>query len=312
MKPSHSSTATAPIWTSQWLFAAGVYNLVWGASVIVWPHWLFDATGLERMNYPEIWQCVGMIVGVYGLGYLIAATSPRMHWPIVLVGLLGKIFGPIGFAIAMDRGVFPPAFGLTILTNDLVWWIPFGMILWDAWRSRAVDPNLVGSLQRFVREVRIEAQPSVVFRFHESPEALERLIPPWENMHVAESAGSLQVGTRVVLNGRVGPVPVRWVARHSAYDPPNLFEDFQESGPFTVWVHRHQFLPDGEGGTILRDEVNYAVPLGLLGQWLGGWFVRRKLEAMFAYRHEVTKRLVESGENSVRPEATALLSKEAT
>ncbi|MCA9090873.1 MAG: SRPBCC family protein [Planctomycetaceae bacterium] len=312
MKHSHSITATAPIWTSQWLFAAGFYNLVWGASVIVWPHWLFDATGLERMNYPEIWQCVGMIVGVYGLGYLIAATNPRMHWPIVLVGLLGKIFGPIGFAIAMARGVFPPAFGSTILTNDLVWWIPFGMILRDAWRSRALDPKPIDSLQRFVREVHIKAPPTVVFRFHESPKALEKLIPPWENMRVAESAGSLQVGTLVVLKGRVGPVPVRWVARHTEYDPPHLFVDRQESGPFAAWVHCHQFLSDGQGGTILRDEVNYAVPLGILGQWLGDWFVRRKLEVMFAYRHEVTKRLVESGGNSVRPDARALLSKGVT
>lgn len=308
MKPSHSITATAPIWTSQWLFAAGVYNLVWGASVIVWPHWLFDATGLERMNYPEIWQCVGMIVGVYGLGYLIAATSPRTHWPIVLVGLLGKIFGPMGFTIAMVRGVFPPAFGLTILTNDLMWWIPFGMILWDAWRSRAFDPEPTDSLEQFVRETHIDATPSVVFRFHENPQALEKLIPPWENMRVAEAAGSLQVGSRVVLTGWVGPVFVRWVARHTEYDPPNLFVDRQESGPFAAWIHRHEFLTDGEGGTILRDEVNYAVPLGLLGQWLAGWFVRRKLDAMFTYRHEVTKRLVESPENSVRPEVTALLS----
>ncbi|MGD9715268.1 MAG: hypothetical protein AB7V46_24905 [Thermomicrobiales bacterium] len=110
----------------------------------------------------------------------------------------------------------------------------------------------------------------------------------------------------------VGPVPVRWVARHTEYDPPRLFVDRQESGPFADWVHCHQFLSDGQGGTILRDEVNYTVPFGILGQWLGGWFVRRKLEAMFAYRHEVTKRLVESGDNAVRPEATALLSKGAT
>lgn len=53
----------------------------------------FDLTGIARVNYPEIWQCVGMIVGVivgvYGIGYLVAASDPRRHWPIVLVGLLG-------------------------------------------------------------------------------------------------------------------------------------------------------------------------------------------------------------------------------
>jgi small multidrug resistance pump len=57
-----------------------------------------------------------------------------VHWPIVLVGLMGKILGPIGFAKALYYGVFPPLFGLTILTNDLLWWVPFGLILLDAFR----------------------------------------------------------------------------------------------------------------------------------------------------------------------------------
>jgi len=124
-----------PKWAKWWLRAAGVYNLAWGAVVIGFPHLLFDLCGIERMRYPEIWQCVGMIVGVYGIGYLIAAENSRRHWPIVLVGLLGKIFGPIGFAGALVAGTFPPSFGLTILTNDLIWWVPFALILRDAARN---------------------------------------------------------------------------------------------------------------------------------------------------------------------------------
>jgi small multidrug resistance pump len=124
-----------------WLQAAGVYNLVWGAIVIAFPHWLFDACGIPRLNYPEIWQCVGMIVGVYGIGYLSAARDPWRHWPIVLVGLLGKLLGPIGFAKALIDGTFPPAFGLTILTNDLLWWIPFALILRGAYRHAQSGQN---------------------------------------------------------------------------------------------------------------------------------------------------------------------------
>ena len=122
----------SPAWAGYWLIAAGIYNLAWGAITIALPNLLFDLTGAERINYPEIWQCVGMIVGVYGIGYLIAGWDSRTHWPIVLVGLLGKVFGPIGFCVALAKGTFPPLFGLTILTNDLLWWVPFGLILWDA------------------------------------------------------------------------------------------------------------------------------------------------------------------------------------
>ena len=128
----------SPRWARHWLWAAGIYNLAWGALIIAFPNLLFDLCGIARLNYPEIWQCVGMIVGVYGIGYIAAAGDSRTHWPIVLVGLLGKIFGPIGFAFALLKGTFPPVFGLTILTNDLIWWVPFSLILWDGWKSRGL------------------------------------------------------------------------------------------------------------------------------------------------------------------------------
>lgn len=148
---------------------------------------------------------------------------------------------------------------------------------------------------RFVKESTIAAPPEEVFRFHESPGALQRLTPPWEKMEVVESSGSLQPGSRVVLKGRLGPFPIHWVAVHTEYDPPYLFADRQESGPFASWYHRHYFQDDRQGGTILRDEVDYQPPFGFLGRWLGGWLIRRKLERMFQYRHDTTRQLIESG-----------------
>lgn len=150
-----------------------MYNLAWGALVILFPGLIFRLAGIAPINYPQIWQCVGMIVGVYGMGYLIAARNSRVHWPIVLVGLLGKVLGPLGFAFALLDGSLPLAFGATILTNDLLWWIPFTMILWDAARSRgelpaAPRPSLDEALDRLrdqhgrtLRE-RSDAQPCAV------------------------------------------------------------------------------------------------------------------------------------------------------
>jgi ligand-binding SRPBCC domain-containing protein len=284
------NATVSPAWAKWWLRAAGIYNLVWGAVVIAFPNALFDACGIPRLNYPEIWQCVGMIVGVYGIGYLAAAEDSVRHWPIVLVGLLGKVFGPIGFAGALTQGTFPPAFGLTILTNDLIWWVPFTLILWHAFLNRRPVPPNPGAVCRFVQESRLPFAPSVVFRFHETPDALRSLIPPWEPMRVVDPPAGLNPGTRVVLEGRVLGLPLKWVAVHTVYDPPNLFEDRQESGPFDYWHHRHLFQSDGADGTILRDEVEYLPPFGWLGRFLLGGLIRWKLQRMFAYRHETTAR----------------------
>lgn len=117
------------------LVAAALYNLLWGAWVVLDPGAIFRLSGMAEPVYPQIWQCVGMIVGVYGVGYAIAAASPLRHWPIVLVGLLGKVLGPIGFLAAVSGGQLPWSWGWTILTNDLVWWVPFALILVAARRA---------------------------------------------------------------------------------------------------------------------------------------------------------------------------------
>jgi len=149
---------------------------------------------------------------------------------------------------------------------------------------------------KYVRQTHIEASPEEVFAFHESPGAIEYLIPPWEKMKVVEASKSLQVGSRVILEGRLlGILPVRWVAEHTEYQPPHLFADRQVSGPFASWHHRHHFLPDGKGGTILRDEVELEPPMGIIGRLLGGWFIRQKLEKMFSWRQDTTRQLILSG-----------------
>ena len=144
--------SAAPSWMRLVLRLAAVYNVAWGAAVIAFPLAWFRWAGMEDPRYPQIWQCVGMIVGVYGIGYWIAANDPFRHWPIVLVGFLGKVFGPIGFLKAATGGDLPWAWGATIITNDLIWWVPFAAILYTAFRAHTdtsgSDPARRSSLPR--------------------------------------------------------------------------------------------------------------------------------------------------------------------
>ena len=121
------------------LVLAGVYNIAWGMWSILFPTMSFGLSGMQvegkPLHYPQLWQCIGMIVGVYGVGYLLAARDPVRHWELVFVGLLGKVFGPVGLAAGVLQNEIPPAAVLTIIPNDLIWWVPFGLILRHAYRA---------------------------------------------------------------------------------------------------------------------------------------------------------------------------------
>ena len=74
-----------------------------------------------------------MVVGLYGILYLEVARAPERGWLLAAVGLLGKILGPIGLAVLIRNGAWPKSTIILCLTNDLIWWIPFSLYLYDAW-----------------------------------------------------------------------------------------------------------------------------------------------------------------------------------
>jgi ligand-binding SRPBCC domain-containing protein len=141
----------------------------------------------------------------------------------------------------------------------------------------------------FVKESLIRATPERVFAFHEQAGALKLLTPPWERARVVRAARISEIGAAAIVETRLFRiVPVRWVARHTVYDPPRSFEDVQERGPFRRWRHRHIVSPHPEGAT-LRDEIEYEPPFGFIGRLGGRLLIRPRLEKLFDYRHEVTR-----------------------
>ncbi len=148
--------------------------------------------------------------------------------------------------------------------------------------------------QLFVRRTRIAAPAREVFRWHALPDTLERLTPPWEKAEVVERTGGIdQIGSRVVLRTRVGPFRCTWMAEHTHYEEGRMFRDVQVVGPFAKWEHTHLVEPDGPDACILEDCVEYELRFGVVGKWLGSWFVRRKLKRLFDYRHRVTAEATE-------------------
>jgi hypothetical protein len=98
------------------------------------PAWLFRFSGTAPPRYPEVFACLGMVIGLYGVLCLDVARRPEGGRLIAAVGLAGKVIGPIGWLLLYLRGSWPLASGVLILTNDLVWWLPFGLYLADSRR----------------------------------------------------------------------------------------------------------------------------------------------------------------------------------
>jgi hypothetical protein len=107
---------------------AGCYNLAFGLWATIWPLAFFRLFEIPSPRYPGTWACVGMVVGVYGFLYWYAAWKLETAWPIIAVGLLGKVLGPIGMVTSFsDR--WPLRLGMLCIYNDLIWWMPFGLFL---------------------------------------------------------------------------------------------------------------------------------------------------------------------------------------
>jgi hypothetical protein len=113
--------------------AAGIYNVTWGIYSAVDPQWLFRFTGMPLQNHPEIFACLAMVIGLYGVLYLEVARRPEHGFLLAAVGLTGKVLGPIGLAQLIATGTWPPSAIVLSITNDFIWWIPFALYLYDAW-----------------------------------------------------------------------------------------------------------------------------------------------------------------------------------
>src|SRR4029078_7692148 len=111
---------------------AGLYNILWGLYAAWDPQWLFRFAHLPLQNHPEIFVCLGMVVGLYGIVYMEVARVPERGWLLAMVGLIGKLLGTIGLAGLILRGQWPISTIVLCLTNDLIWWIPFTLYVKDA------------------------------------------------------------------------------------------------------------------------------------------------------------------------------------
>lgn len=122
------------------------------------------------------------------------------------------------------------------------------------------------------------------FAVFEDAHNLARITPSWLNFQVTTPGRiDMRRGTEITYRIKWLKLPICWKTVISEYEPPFLFIDQQEQGPYSLWRHHHTFSPTDEG-TLVRDQVDYALPLGSIGELAHNALVRRQLLSIFQFR----------------------------
>ncbi|OEU86829.1 cyclase [Streptomyces abyssalis] len=100
-----------------------------------------------------------------------------------------------------------------------------------------------------------------------------------------KTRGELSLGDTVTFQARHLGLTWRLTARITSYDRPRCFVDEQDSGPFKRWRHAHHFEPDGADGTVMRDVIDFASPLGPVGRIVDRLLLSRYMPRLIRIRN---------------------------
>ena len=134
------------------------------------------------------------------------------------------------------------------------------------------------------RELWIPKPLSTVFDFFSCAENLERITPPWMSFRILTPPPiTMKQGVQVAYALRVRGIPLRWLTEIERWNPPFEFVDVQAKGPYQLWRHTHRFSELGRG-TLVVDNVEYALGFGIVGRMVHRLQVARDLSGIFDYR----------------------------
>ena len=212
----------------------------------------------------------------------------------------GRVMAALAGALNRPSIAVAPAFAMRLALGEFAGSILVGQLvlprrageLGFKWRHPILEAAMADAIDAgsghkarlhvFESEQRIAAPVEEVFAFFSETRNLERLTPPALKWKIRSEASKMRLGTAVDYSLRVHGMPVGWRSLAVEWSPPGGFTDVMVRGPYLWWKHTHRFETDGSG-TLVRDRVEYALPLAPLGE-MGRSPVRRDIESAFAFR----------------------------
>lgn len=168
-------------------------------------------------------------------------------------------------------------------------------------------------------EQRVACDRDRLWRFHNDPDNLARLLARWKAFRMVSHEGRVTPGARLVVAERIGGLEQVLTFVHDLYEPPDpsdpgrpaRFGERQVAGPFATYVHVHEFLaePGGEAGagpgrgavagesegTRIIDRLDVRLRGRYGGEAITRAVVGPRLRRFFACRHAALERLLSEG-----------------
>ncbi len=129
------------------------------------------------------------------------------------------------------------------------------------------------------------------YSFFKEAKNLERLTPDFLRFKVLnQSPKEIQKGAKINYRLWLRCIPFWWQSQIVEWEPNFRFSDKQIRGPYSYWLHIHEFT-EKDGGTLIRDKVSYRAPFGVFGDVITNIFIKKDLEKIFSYRKQMIEKI---------------------
>lgn len=142
------------------------------------------------------------------------------------------------------------------------------------------------------REQQLHCDIDTAWSFFSSPNNLSKITPKDMGFTVLSKDIQPEIFEGMLIDYTVSPIlgiPLKWQTKITQVDKNKSFTDFQEKGPYKYWNHFHEFIPNSQG-VLMKDTVDYELPMGFLGKIAHQAFVKKKLVSIFDYRYQVLEK----------------------
>lgn len=142
---------------------------------------------------------------------------------------------------------------------------------------------------KLFREQQLNCNIETAWNFFSSVSNLSEITPKDMGFIVLTEMKEDQIYEGMLIDYYISPlfrIKMKWQTEITHVDFQKSFIDFQRKGPYKLWNHRHEFIPN-EKGVLMKDTIDYELPMGFLGTIAHSLFVRKKLETIFDYRYTI-------------------------